>query len=188
MLSNIKRILSEYSALRRVKKETKSYPKVTVVDDKDKFVAYLSLYDALISPYRRRVSLVFLFRARNEILLQLRSPYVLSPNCWDISAAGHVNEGDTYVQTAKQELAEELGLIVELTEVATGLLTPGHVNGIYKAVLPIGTDLHLNKHEVKQVRWITINEMESEMKEFPENFSSSFLQVWSRYRDKILAA
>lgn len=46
-----------------------------------------------------------------DVLLQKRSRYKDSyPGCYDISAAGHVQAGDNYENTACRELKEELGI------------------------------------------------------------------------------
>ncbi len=48
-----------------------------------------------------------------ELLLQLRAPQKSSwPNCYDISAAGHLSAGEDYLTAAKRELEEELGIAV----------------------------------------------------------------------------
>lgn len=47
------------------------------------------------------------------VLLQKRSPHKDSfPGCLDMSSAGHVAEGETFLSTAIRELEEELGICV----------------------------------------------------------------------------
>lgn len=63
---------------------------------------------------RHRTSHVWLARKRNgraEILLQKRAENKDSyPGCYDISSAGHIHAGDSYLPSARRELAEELGI------------------------------------------------------------------------------
>ena len=49
-----------------------------------------------------------------DLLLQKRSLFKDSnPGCYDISSAGHVSAGDTYLPAALRELGEELGIRAE---------------------------------------------------------------------------
>ena len=48
---------------------------------------------------------IFVFNQRGELFLQRRSQWKdMHPRCWDSSAAGHVNSGDNYDDTAPREL------------------------------------------------------------------------------------
>jgi isopentenyl-diphosphate delta-isomerase type 1 len=54
---------------------------------------------------------VLVFNSKGELLLQKRSETKdTDPGKWTISCSGHVNSGDTYENTAKRELREELGV------------------------------------------------------------------------------
>ena len=49
-----------------------------------------------------------------DILLQRRSPHKdSSPNCLDISSAGHISAGDDFLPSAMREAKEELGLTLD---------------------------------------------------------------------------
>ena len=146
------------------------YPKVTAVDDTDKVIGYYDLFETIMKRYQRRVSAVLLFNEKNEVLLQKRTDTVLSPNTWDFSAAGHVNEGESYSESAHKELYEELSLSLDLKEVATSLRAPGLFYGFYTGHLPKSTEIHFNPDEVKEVRWISVECLEAEMKNAPETF------------------
>lgn len=66
---------------------------------------------------RHRTSHVWLLRVKNgalQVLLQKRSMKKDSfPGCYDISSAGHIPAGNTWVPSALRELEEELGLKME---------------------------------------------------------------------------
>lgn len=54
---------------------------------------------------------IWLLNENDELLLQLRSHDKSNfPGFWDISAAGHVQSGETELQAAVRELHEELGV------------------------------------------------------------------------------
>ena len=54
---------------------------------------------------------ILVFNRRDELFLQKRSDYKdINPGVWDTSAAGHVDFGESYEQSALRELEEELGV------------------------------------------------------------------------------
>lgn len=62
---------------------------------------------------------IFLVNSKGEILIQHRSDNRrLFPGMWDFSAAGHIKTGEDYKEAAIRETKEELGVDVELKEVA----------------------------------------------------------------------
>ncbi|MGM9913015.1 NUDIX hydrolase [Floccifex sp.] len=65
---------------------------------------------------RHRTSHVWIIRKKEklEILLQLRSKEKDSfPSCFDISTAGHIPAGCSYVESAIREAKEELGIEID---------------------------------------------------------------------------
>lgn len=58
-----------------------------------------------------RVVAVAVLDKNNQILLQQRSDNKLTnPNKWDITTAGHIDAGEEPLESAKRELAEEVGI------------------------------------------------------------------------------
>jgi isopentenyl-diphosphate delta-isomerase len=71
-----------------------------------------------------RAILVFLINDRREVYLQKRARDVLFyPGHWSASVTGHVSSGETYLEAAKREVKEELGIDCELRELGK-FLTP----------------------------------------------------------------
>src|SRR3989344_8880879 len=87
-----------------------------VVDRDDKILEYRTRHDChhdnkLI---HRAIGIV-IFNSRGELLLQKRSKFKdTNPGLYSISAAGHVGRGESYLEAAKRELFEELGIKIEL--------------------------------------------------------------------------
>lgn len=87
-----------------------------VVDREDNILGYRSRYDChhdnkLI---HRAIGIV-IFNSEGELLLQKRSRFKdTNPGLYSISAAGHVGKDESYLETAKRELFEELGIKTEL--------------------------------------------------------------------------
>ncbi|MEN9920810.1 MAG: hypothetical protein RL538_703 [Candidatus Parcubacteria bacterium] len=168
--------------------EEKVYPPVTVVDDTDTVIGYLGLFDALAKGLRRRVAYCIVRDESNRMLIQRRSGEVLSPNLLDFAAAGHVNEGQTYLDAARAELEEELGLKgFLLSEVVPPFATPGFYNGVYMAVVPDNTEPIINPEEVSGVFWVSKDEILKMIAGHPQQFTEPFLGVWPHVCDKIFS-
>lgn len=164
----------------------KVYPNITAVNDKDEVIGYYQLPDVFANSFIRRVSAVFIFNEVGRVLIQRRSALVLSPNALDFSAAGHVDEGDTYLSAARREVHEELGL----SDVDVHLVTPPFkildmFISVFKAVIATNTPVILNSEEVTSFYWVSIEELEAMIDRHPSQFSESFLAAWPHVCDKI---
>lgn len=154
----------------------KVYNKIVVVDENDVVVGVEYMRDAIKQGMIRRAARVYVFNTSGKLLVQQRSAYVLKPLLLDQSAAGHVNEGETYEQTAYRELKEELGIKgVALELVATSFRTKDFYNAIYKVVVPDDITINFDPEELAAVIWYDINTLDTEMKENPEKFTPAFL-------------
>jgi isopentenyldiphosphate isomerase len=166
----------------------KVYPNITAVNDRDEVVGYYQLPDVLAQGLLRRISAVFIFNEVGRVLMQRRSALVLSPNLLDFSAAGHVDEGDTYLSAATREVQEELGL----SEVEVQLVTPAFrimdmFTSVYKVVIPTNSPVILNPEEVTSFYWVSVEELETMIDRHPSQFAEPFLAAWPFVCDKIKA-
>lgn len=99
-------------------------------------------------------SFVWVFDAAGRVLLQRRAPHkAVWPGRWDASAAGHVTAGETAVEAARRELAEELGLEVraaDLVRIDDHREEHEHPNGIvdreHHAVFILRADVPLEAY------------------------------------------
>lgn len=108
---------------------------VVLTDENDTVLGEVAYEKAHKEGLWHRASVVYLLNEKGEILLQERADGA----GFDHSCAGHVDPGESYLETAKRELKEELGVEgVELREV-------GHV----KADEP---KPHVQKHYRHQFR------------------------------------
>jgi isopentenyl-diphosphate delta-isomerase len=130
------------------------------------------------------------------MLLQFRGSQVgIYPNRWDQAAGGHVDEGQTYDQTAVNELAEELGIEnVELTTLGTfrsnETLDNHQINNqferSYLVRVPHDIKLKPEPAEISELRWFTPHELAAEIAQHPENFTPGFLYALRKYLPEFL--
>lgn len=101
---------------------------------------------------------VCIFNSKNELLVQQRQPFKKGwPNMCDVSVGGSAVAGDDSRQAAEREVLEELGLKLDLSGKRPSF-TMNFSDGfddyyIVKKNVDI-EQLHLQKEEVKQVKWV----------------------------------
>jgi isopentenyldiphosphate isomerase len=99
------------------------YPPIQIVDVDDKPTGGASMADAYSKGLIFRVVYILVQDESGRILLQKRAPKVATfANCWDISAAGHVDEGESYEFSAQVDRVD-IGdfLASHPTQIAIGL-------------------------------------------------------------------
>ncbi|MFA7233143.1 MAG: 16S rRNA (adenine(1518)-N(6)/adenine(1519)-N(6))-dimethyltransferase RsmA [Terrimicrobiaceae bacterium] len=95
-----------------------------VVDENDRVLRPEPREVVHVNNLPHRAVHVLIFNSQGDLLLQKRSIWKdRNPGCWDSSAAGHVDSGENYLEAARRELHEELGIEAPRLE-AIGKLTP----------------------------------------------------------------
>lgn len=118
---------------------------------------------------------IWILNSNNELLLQKRSLNKdVYPGFWDISCAGHLSAGDNNLSGAIRELNEELGLIIDCSELEF-LFT---VNQYYRKdddsfvdneltdVFLLRKDIEIfllviDKNEVSDIRYVSVKELQN---------------------------
>lgn len=151
---------------------------VVVVNEKDEIVDTIPREEAHHNGVPHRIAVVYVENPKGEILIQVRMTGRL-----DHSSAGHVDPGEEYLDTAKRELREELGIEnTEINFVGHGVseeILPDrgehrvHVMNIFSCK---GEPGELQKEEVRDVYWADPKKVLVEMMENPNDmkFSGGF--------------
>src|SRR6185437_6214431 len=169
---------------------THTYPPVVVVDENDHVIGTAMLADVWQRGLYHRIAAVFVFDDRGRMLLQRRGPDVkVFPNCWDQAAGGHVDIGQSYEQTAKNEAEEELGLHnIILKELGThrsnlqeGGRTINQFERAYLIRIPHDTPLKLQSDEISTLRWFEPSELKAEIAAHHEKFTPGLLYCLKEY-------
>lgn len=124
---------------------------------------------------------IYLYRFNPEIqlLVHLRSKSKdLCPNMWDTRFGGHVKAGETVEDCASNELKEEVGLTLDQSKLIAGDIYQGseYPNRefsyqFYYHFTDDTSSLVFNDGEVQDVRWLTLPEIQNEMKLYPDKWS-----------------
>jgi isopentenyl-diphosphate delta-isomerase type 1 len=148
---------------------------IDIVDEKGNKTGETKSYDEVHASGLLHKSVhVWVLNSKGEILLQKRSKYVRAyPLYWDISAAGHVNSGQTSLEAAQMETKEELGLLLlsadfkflctlnEYNVSNNGKHIENGLSDIYVLHLDLEiSQLKIEPEEVEEVRWVRNEEFE----------------------------
>ena len=121
---------------------------------------------------------LWLYTSKGEILLQQRShKKVIYPLLWDVSVAGHIDAGETFIEAALRETKEEIGLQLEphnLKQIGTFLHETSYADGkiqdnefhqVFIAELQVDlTNLIIQEEEVEALKLVALNEFKDLLK------------------------
>ncbi|MFN2508533.1 MAG: 16S rRNA (adenine(1518)-N(6)/adenine(1519)-N(6))-dimethyltransferase RsmA [Chthoniobacterales bacterium] len=160
--------------------ESPGQERFTVVDAEDRVVGEAPRVTVHGNNLLHRAVHILLFNDVGELFLQKRSRLKDRHPCvWDSSAAGHVNAGEDYDETAARELEEELGVSAALERVAklpaserTGQefiwLYRGQHNGPFR----------LAPSEIEYGDFFPPEIVQGWVQARPEDFAPGFLECW----------
>lgn len=115
---------------------------------------------------------LWLYTVKGEILLQQRSHKKdIYPLLWDVSAAGHIDAGESFESAAIRETHEELGLLLNpenlnkigvnkhVSTYANGIIQDNEFHHVFIAELNVVIeDLTPQEEEVEALKLVTFNE------------------------------
>lgn len=173
-----------------------SHPPITIVDENDQVVGESEMFKAWEEGLRHRVARIMIEDKNGRLLLQKRSKNMHNfPNCWDHSAAGHVDAAEDYDTAAKRELEEEIGLKgVPLKKVATYYneekfyhkekgrdFVLKRFSALYKGTVDEDAEIIVDPEEVSEVKWFTLGEIKKLVQNHPDQVTKGLLYVISHY-------
>ena len=152
-----------------------------VVDEEDKVVRQEVRDVVHRQDLIHRAIHVFVFNKRKELFLQKRSRLKdKHPGVWDSSAAGHLNSGEGYQETAVRELEEELGVVSdELQEIAS--IKPSANTGWEHIRLYLARhdgSMRFPCSEIEAGQWFSIDQIRGWVNARPGDFASGFIECW----------
>jgi len=155
-----------------------------VVDENDQIIGDAPRGEVHGNNLRHRAVHVFIFNRQGELFLQKRSAWKdRHPLLWDSSAAGHVDAGEEYDQTASRELEEELGVNTELTRVAK---LPCSQNTGWEFIWLYRGEhegpFELARTEIEHGEFFPIEIVERWVSARPAEFAPGFLECWKAYQ------
>ncbi|REE25698.1 isopentenyldiphosphate isomerase [Winogradskyella pacifica] len=149
---------------------------------------------------------LWLYTSKGEILLQQRShKKIIFPLLWDVSVAGHIDAGETFIEAALRETEEEIGLkldpkhldkigtFLHETRYADGKIQDNEFHQVYIAELTVPINaLVKQESEVEALKLVTLKDFKDLLKQSETNmhFVASnydyYLKVHEAIQTKLL--
>lgn len=154
-----------------------------IVDEHDRVIGRARRSECHGNPALvHRVAHVLVFNSGGELLLQKRSRHKdIQPGRWDTSVGGHLDPGEDYLEAARREMQEELGIAgVPLT-----FLYPSQVRNEIESE---NVATYLARHdgevvfppeEIEEVRFWSPAEIEAALG--TGTFTPNFEEEWSHW-------
>jgi isopentenyldiphosphate isomerase len=129
---------------------------------------------------------IFLMKDEKIILQKRSSKKFRYPEYWCVSVGGFVDSGEEYNQAIIREVKEELGVnlkIAECTKIIKIIIEDDmkHFVTLYKANL--NQDITENKDEVKEVIYLTQQEIERIIKEKKEKVTPFCIKLFTEFKN-----
>lgn len=163
--------------------------KVVLVTEKDEVLGLMDKMQAHENGLLHRAFSVFLFNTKGEMLLQQRaSQKYHSPLQWTNACCSHPRNGETYEQAAQRRLREELGISCAIEEKFWFLYKADVGQNLWEHELDhvftgnYEGEFQLNPEEVAAVRYISMEDLDAEMKNNPEHFTEWFKIILEEYK------
>jgi isopentenyl-diphosphate delta-isomerase len=160
---------------------------VVLVDNNDNAIGTMEKQQAHVEGVLHRAFSIFIFNSENKLLLQKRaSSKYHCGGLWTNTCCSHPRENEIILDAANRRLQEEMGMQCELKPL---------FNFVYKAEFENGLTEHeydhvfvgqsnqlpeLNTEEVEDYRYIDLEELQTEIKVSPQNFTPWFLIALDR--------
>jgi isopentenyl-diphosphate Delta-isomerase len=154
-----------------------------IVDFDDKVIGTATRGEIHRREFFHRAVHIFVFNPAGQVYIQRRSDSKdRHPGKLDSSAAGHVDPGETYEQTAVRELEEELGIRAQVKEV---LRVPAseRTDNEHVVLFEVITESEPtpNAEEIQWGSFMSRERVTQLMDETPEDFVPAFILLWRKY-------
>lgn len=137
------------------------------VDENDTVIGSMTRREAHSGSFKiHRGVWVLVFNEKGELFLQKRSRTKdVYPGFWDLSVGGHVRFGQTYVEAAKREFREELGVesnkLLPLYKFKYSGKNESEIDSVYKTIHNGPFTLH--PQEIDQGKFFSTSCIEQEV-------------------------
>mmetsp|Transcript_39191 Transcript_39191/g.51272 ORF Transcript_39191/g.51272 Transcript_39191/m.51272 type:complete len:175 (-) Transcript_39191:175-699(-) len=164
---------------------------VILVDEKDQEIGSMEKMEAHEKGRLHRAFSIFLFNNKNELLLQQRahSKYH-SGGLWTNTCCSHPRKGETVLEASNRRLMEEMGIEAEMNQVFSFIYKAELDNELTEHELDhvvfgsFNGEPEINPEEVAAWKYMSMNEIEADMKVNPQDYTSWFKIVFDEVHNR----
>lgn len=166
--------------------------KVILVDTNDVPLGTMPKMEAHEKAILHRAFSVFILNKEGQLMLQQRalSKYH-SPGLWTNTCCSHQRLGETNLEAGTRRLQEEMGIKTPLEELFSFIYKAPFDNGLtehefdhvilgYFDSVPI-----INREEVANWKWMNLEEIITEIKTTPDNYTAWFKIIFDRFYNHV---
>jgi isopentenyl-diphosphate delta-isomerase len=161
---------------------------VILVDKDDKQIGLMPKMEAHEKAILHRAFSVFVFNDTGELMLQQRAAEKYhSPLLWTNTCCSHQRDGETNLEAGRRRLQEEMGFECDLKEVFSFIYQAPFDNGLTEHELDhvmVGNfngNPKINKEEVEDYKWMTLQEVKVDMELNPDSYTAWFQIIFEKY-------
>jgi isopentenyl-diphosphate delta-isomerase type 1 len=158
-----------------------------VVDECDRVIDRQPRSEVHRRRLRHRAIHVFVFDPAGRLLIHLRSPHKEEfPDVWTSSCSGHVGSGESYDESARRELLEELGVTAELEclhKFDAREDTSWEFTTLYRAVCD--GEIVPDPREITGTCWRPVDDIDRDARTNPQKFSPAFRLLFGWYLENL---
>jgi isopentenyl-diphosphate delta-isomerase len=154
---------------------------VILVDEQDNDIGVMEKLRAHREGRLHRAFSIFIFNAKNELLLQQRAfDKYHSGGLWTNTCCSHPRPHETVKDAAHRRLFEEMGIACTLSIQTSFIYQTPFENGLteheldYVLTGTIHTDPVINPAEVHAFRWLSMEAVKQDVALHPEHYTSWF--------------
>lgn len=165
---------------------------VILVNENDEQIGTMAKMEAHEKALLHRAFSVFIFNDKDELMLQQRAATKYhSPLLWTNTCCSHQRVGETNIEAGKRRLFEEMGFVTELKDVLSFIYKAPFDNGLTEHELDhvlVGNyndSPNINGEEVQAFKWMTLEDVKSDMEVQPELYTEWFKIIFNRFYSHI---
>lgn len=165
---------------------------VILVDTSDQPIGLMPKLEAHEKGVLHRAFSVFILNNEGQLMLQQRALHKYhSPGLWTNTCCSHQRDGESNLAAGKRRLKEEMGFVTELREVTSFIYKAPFDNGLTEHELDhimIGQyegAPSINPEEVADWKWMDIEDVRSDIKEYPQRYTVWFMLIFEKFYEKI---
>lgn len=165
---------------------------VILVDTSDQPIGLMPKLEAHEKGVLHRAFSVFILNNEGQLMLQQRALHKYhSPGLWTNTCCSHQRDGESNLAAGKRRLKEEMGFVTELRQVTSFIYKAPFDNGLTEHELDHimigqyeGTP-SINSEEVADWKWMDIEDVRSDIKEYPQRYTVWFMLIFEKFYEKI---